>query len=174
MVIYTIGHSTRSADEFISLLKHYGIQTLVDVRSLPSSRKFPHFNKEDLERLLLVNDIMYVWMRELGGLRRPKKGFDSPNMGLFSPGFRAYADHMTEPEFTQAVDRLIDLAATRVTSIMCAEAVYWRCHRRLLSDFLVAQGAEVRHILDMKNVRTHALSQGAVVTAQRQVIYPAQ
>lgn len=174
MIIYTVGHSTRSAEEFISLLKHYKIQALADVRSYPSSRKFPHFNQEDLARLLSINAIMYAWIRELGGLRRPQKGYDSPNVGLISAGFRAYADHMAGEEFSRAVNRLLDVAATRVTSIMCAEAVYWRCHRRLLSDFLLAQGVEVRHILGMKSVRIHALSQGAVITAERQVIYPAQ
>ncbi|MCA1961047.1 MAG: DUF488 domain-containing protein [Desulfomonile sp.] len=173
MIIYSIGHSTRSADEFISLLKHYGIQALADVRSFPGSRKFPHFNKEDLDRLLSDNNIMYVWIRELGGLRRLKKGFDSSNTGLVSPGFRAYADHMAEESFAHAANRLLDIAAARVTAIMCAEAVYWRCHRRLLSDFLLAQGVEVRHIFDMKTVRTHVLSHGAVITDRKQVIYPA-
>lgn len=172
IVLYTLGHSTRSLEEFLSLLSRQGIQTLADIRSLPGSRKFPHFDRENLERVLPEHGVAYVWLRALGGLRRVRKDFDSPNAGLTSPGFRAYADYMASDEFLTGVQELLQIAAGSVTAVMCAEAVYWRCHRRLLSDFLVAHGVEVLHMLGPKSLQSHRMSQGAMVTPQKTVIYP--
>ncbi|MBM3301461.1 MAG: DUF488 domain-containing protein, partial [Deltaproteobacteria bacterium] len=162
--IYTIGHSNRSFGEFIALLRGHGIKTLVDIRTIPRSRAFPHFDRENLEKALPVEGIRYVWMKSLGGLRRPLRGFDSPNMGLSSPGFRAYADFMSTDEFRKAVKVLFALASSSLTACMCAEAVYWRCHRRLLSDYLVAQGVQVYHIMGSKEPAPHKTTRGACVS----------
>jgi len=170
--IYTVGHSNRPLDEFVTLLTIHGIKSLVDIRTLPGSRTYPHFDKESLEKALPEHSISYMWMPRLGGLRRSKKGFDSPNTGLTSPAFRAYADYMAEEEFLVGVAELLAVAARATTSVMCAEAVYWRCHRRLLSDYLVAQGIEVLHILGPKSVRVHKLSEGAIVAEGNGVRYP--
>jgi len=172
IVIYTVGHSTRSLEEFLALLNHHGIQTLADIRSLPGSRKFPHFDKENLEKVLPGHEVAYVWLRSLGGLRRVRKGFESPNAGLNSPALRAYADHMAGDEFRGGVQELLHVASGSVTTVMCAEAVYWRCHRRLLSDYLLAQGVEVRHIMGVKSLRLHRMSEEAMITSQKTVIYP--
>jgi len=170
--IYTIGHSSRTLEEFLVLLKRFGIQTIADIRKLPGSRKFPHFNGENLAKVLPTNDIGYVWIKELGGLRHQTKGFDSPNKGLVNAGFRAYADFMGSDEFREAVDKLLALASESTTAYMCAEAVFWRCHRRLLSDFLVANGLEVLHILSSSTLNPHRITEGALVTADGRVLYP--
>ena len=145
--IYTIGHSNRSLEDFLALLKEFDMQALADIRSQPGSRKFPHFNLENLETVLPAHGMRYIWLPKLGGRRKTRKGFDSPNMGLTSPGFRSYADYMGEEEFRQGVVELLSVASESRTAYMCAEALYWQCHRRLLSDYLVAQGVEVLHIL---------------------------
>jgi uncharacterized protein (DUF488 family) len=171
-VIYTLGHSTKSLDEFLALLTQYEVRTLADIRSLPGSRKFPHFDRENLEKVLPENGVKYVWLKSLGGLRRVRKDFDSPNAGLINSAFRAYADHMTSEEFRSGVQELLRSASDSVTAVMCAEAVYWKCHRRLLSDYLVARGAEVLHILGPKNLQPHRLSRGAIVNSDLTVVYP--
>jgi uncharacterized protein (DUF488 family) len=171
--IYTIGHSNRSLEDFLALLKEFDIRALADIRSQPSSRKFPHFNRENLETVLPGYDVNYLWLPKLGGRRRTRKGFDSPNMGLTSPGFRSYADYMSEEEFRKGVGELLSIASESTMAYMCAEALYWRCHRRLLSDYLVAQGVLVRHILGHKSLRAHEITEGAVVTQEGNVIYPA-
>lgn len=170
--VYTIGHSNRSLDDLVALLKEFDIHALVDIRSQPGSRKFPHFNLENLETVLPGHGVRYIWLPKLGGRRRTRKGFDSPNMGLTSPGFRSYADYMGEEEFRQGVVELLSVASESSTAYMCAEALYWQCHRRLLSDYLVAQGVEVLNILGPKNLRSHKITEGALVTQQRNVIYP--
>lgn len=170
--IYTVGHSNRSPEEFLSLLKLFGVQTVADIRRLPGSRKFPHFDSENLAKLLSTEGIGYIWMRELGGLRRQAKGFDSPNKGLENAGFRAYADFMSTDQFREAAGKLLALASESTTACMCAEAVFWRCHRRLLSDYLVANGAEALHILGRSTPSPHTLTKGAVVTPDGIVIYP--
>jgi uncharacterized protein (DUF488 family) len=154
--LYTIGHSTRSFEEFLETLQSHSIQTLADIRSIPMSRRLPHFNRESLERSLPENGIRYVWMKELGG-RRKKTLEDSPNVALRSPSFRNYADHMLSEEFQDAIAELIKLAEESKTAYMCAERVYFRCHRMLVSDWLVAHGHEVLHIDGTGPVRPHKL-----------------
>ena len=154
--LYTIGHSTRTLEELMAALQAHAIQTLVDVRSLPMSRRLPHFNREALEKSLAEAGIKYVWMKELGG-RRKKIRDDSPNVGLRSDSFRNYADYMLTDEFQQGVAELIKLAEQSPTAYMCAERVYFRCHRMLVSDWLVAHGHEVLHIDDVKPPKPHQL-----------------
>ena len=154
--LFTIGHSTRSMEELISALQAHGIKTLVDIRAFPMSRRLPHFNRESLEKALPEGEIQYVWMKELGG-RRKKILTDSPNIALRNDSFRNYADYMLTPEFEQAMDRLIRLAEGSPTAYMCAERVYFHCHRMLVSDWLVAHGHEVLHIDDEKPPKPHKL-----------------
>jgi uncharacterized protein (DUF488 family) len=158
--LYTIGHSTRSFDEFLETLQAHSIQTLVDIRSIPMSRRLPHFNRDSLERTLPENGTRYLWMSELGG-RRKKILDDSPNIALHSPSFRNYADHMLTEEFRSAIAKLIKLAEESKTAYMCAERVYFRCHRMLVSDWLVARGHEVLHIDGAGSLRPHQLMQEA-------------
>jgi uncharacterized protein (DUF488 family) len=170
--VYTIGHSNRSYAEFLELLKEYDIKTLVDIRSLPGSRKFPHFDQKNLQETLPVEGIQYVWMKELGGLRHSSKDFVSPNSGLTNAAFRAYADYMMSEEFHMAIEKLLSLAVSSTTAYMCAEAVYWRCHRRLVSDYLVANGQEVLHIMGKTELTPHRMTDGAVLTSNGLVLYP--
>jgi uncharacterized protein (DUF488 family) len=155
-VVFTIGHSTRTLQELISALRAHGIRTLVDIRAFPMSRRLPHFNREALEQELPRADIAYVWMKDLGG-RRKKQRDDSPNMALRNDSFRNYADYMLTEPFQHAIEELLRLAAQVPTAIMCAERVYFRCHRMLVSDYLVAHGHEVLHIDDARPVRPHKL-----------------
>lgn len=172
MTLYTIGHSNRSLEEFLALLNGHEVHTLVDIRSLPGSNKYPHFNSENLANFLPENGLKYFWLPKLGGLRRSRKDFPSKNIGLTSPAFRSYADYMATEEFREGVQELIEIASRSTTAYMCAEAVYWRCHRRLLSDYLVAQGMNVIHILSLKQVSPHKMTQGSLVTPEGLVIYP--
>src|SRR5208337_335325 len=133
--IYTIGHSTRSLDELVAALHGHGIATLVDIRAFPRSRRLPHFNRESLESELPKRDIAYVWTKSLGGMRK-KSRQDSPNTGLRNDSFRNYADYMLTPEFAQAIEQLLQLADRGKAAIMCAERVYFQCHRMLVSDYL--------------------------------------
>jgi len=130
--IYTIGHSTRTLDELIAGLHAHGVVTLVDIRAFPMSRRLPHFNREVLERELPKRGIEYVWMKSLGG-RRKKTRNDSPNTGLRNDSFRNYADYMLTPEFAEAIESLLEIAARGKTAIMCAERMYFQCHRMLAS-----------------------------------------
>jgi uncharacterized protein (DUF488 family) len=155
--IYTIGHSTRALDELVAALKGHAITTLVDIRAFPMSRRLPHFNRESLEQELPRCGIAYVWMKELGG-RRKKMRDDSPNTGLRNESFRNYADYMMTEEFADGIDRLLEIAGREKTAIMCAERVYFQCHRMLVSDYLAAHGHNVLHIDDEKRpVREHKL-----------------
>jgi uncharacterized protein (DUF488 family) len=171
LTIYTIGHSNRSFEEFISLPEAYEMRTIADIRSFPGSRKFPHFSRANLEQTLPSHGVEYLWIPKLGGRRSIRKGFDSPNTGLTSPGFRAYADYMATEEFREGVNELLSAARRSRTAYMCAEALYWRCHRRLLSDYLTAHGIEVLHIMGPKNLVTHKLSREAMLTAEGEVVY---
>ncbi len=171
--VYTIGHSTRSLDELVAALEAHGIRTLVDIRSFPMSRRMPHFNRESLEVELPAHGIAYVWMKELGG-RRKKILKDSPNTGLRNDSFRNYADHMLTEEFARAVERLLEIAADSNTAIMCAERVYFQCHRMLVSDYLTAHGHMVLHIDDDKRpLREHKLMAEARLVDGR-LLYNAQ
>jgi uncharacterized protein (DUF488 family) len=151
--IWTIGHSNRSIEVFIELLKSFSIETLVDVRQFPGSRKFPHFNKEPLEVSLKENNIHYIHMIELGGRRKPDP--DSANGAWKHPAFRAYADYMETAEFKQAVTRLRDIASSSQTAYMCSEAVWWSCHRSMISDYLKSKGWRVMHIMDKAKAKEH-------------------
>jgi uncharacterized protein (DUF488 family) len=144
-------------DELVAALRGHGIRTLVDIRSFPMSRRLPHFNRESLELELPRCGIAYVWMKELGG-RRKKMRDDSPNTGLRNDSFRNYADYMMIPEFADGVARLVEMAEREKTAIMCAERVWFQCHRMLVSDYLTAHGHAVLHIEDEKHpVRPHKL-----------------
>ena len=158
--IYTIGHSTRTLDELLRVLQAHEIKTLVDIRSFPMSRRLPHFNRESLENTLPEVGIRYVWMKALGG-RRKKVLSESPNVALRNDSFRNYADYMLTPEFEKAAQELVQLAQEARTAYMCAERVYFRCHRMLVSDWLVAHGHEVLHLDDEKPPRAHALKSEA-------------
>jgi len=142
---YTVGHSTRSWDELIEVLQAHGIQTLVDIRSFPMSRRLPHFNRESIEASLGKVGIRYLWMKGLGGRRR-KIREDSPHWALRSPSFRHYADYMLTQEFEDSIAELVALGNHSRTAVMCAERVFFRCHRMLVADWLVAHGHEVLHL----------------------------
>jgi len=154
--LFTIGHSTRILQELISALQAHSIQTLVDIRSFPMSRRLPYFNRESLERALPDSGIHYIWMKDLGG-RRKKILKDSPNLELRNQSFRNYADYMLSAPFESAMTELLKIAEQSRTAYMCAERVYFRCHRMLVSDWLVAHGHEVLHIDDEKPAKPHNL-----------------
>jgi uncharacterized protein (DUF488 family) len=160
MRIWTVGHSTRTIDEFISLLKENEIKSLGDVRSWPSSKRYPQFNKDALAESLKAHGIRYEHFPDLGGKRKPKP--DSRNAAWRNASFRGYADHMETEQFHKGLERLLDVAAEAgPTAIMCAEAVWWRCHRSLISDYLKARGVEVLHILGANKVGLHPYTPAA-------------
>jgi uncharacterized protein (DUF488 family) len=169
--LFTIGHSNRSLEDFLSLLKEFDVKTLADIRRFPNSRKFPHFNREELSQWLITEGIHYAWFEPLGGLRQSVGLEKSPNMGLETLGFRNYADYMMTDEFRKAVQELIVLCEESSTAMMCAEKFYWKCHRRLLSDFLTARGVLVKHILGHGDLKIHQLTPGAVVSEEG-ITYP--
>lgn len=161
MKLFTIGHSTRSIEEFINLLKNYRIEILADVRAFPASSKFPHFNKENLKASLLQNNIEYYWLgKELGGYRKKSEGLGkrSPNKGWEAEGFRIYADYMLTDGFKSGTEKLLELAEHGITVYMCAERFFWRCHRKLISDYLVSREHKVWHIIEADHLRIHELS----------------
>jgi uncharacterized protein (DUF488 family) len=168
ITVYTIGHSTRSVDDFVGLLHREGIRALVDVRAFPMSRRHPHFNQDSLAISLAAQGIAYSHAPALGGRRRPRA--DSPNGAWRNESFRAYADHMSTPAFRAAITQLI-ASATRVrTTVMCAEAVPWKCHRSLIADALVARGCEVRHVLDTSSDRHELMNIARIENGE--VTYP--
>ena len=171
--IFTVGHSNLSFERFASLLNEHKIALVADIRRFPSSRKFLHFNRSTLSELLAAGDIDYLWLEALGGHRDTEKDSKSVNAGLKSVGFRNYADYMATDEFRRAVQQLLSAAAQSRTAVMCAEKLYWKCHRRLLSDYLVSRGIEVIHIIESGGSSSHQLSSYAVVT-ESGVIYPSQ
>jgi uncharacterized protein (DUF488 family) len=156
-LLYTVGHSTRSLDELVETLQAHGIETLVDIRAFPMSLRLPQFNRESLEKSLPAAGIRYVWMKALGGYRK-KSREDSPNIGLRNTSFRNYADYMLTAEFENAMVELVALAGGSRTAYMCAERVYFRCHRMLVSDWLVAHGHAVMHIDGTGPVKPHRLT----------------
>jgi uncharacterized protein (DUF488 family) len=163
--IWTIGHSTRATEQFIALLRFQQIELLLDVRRYPGSRMHPQFNSGPLAELLAQARIAYRSVPELGGRRAPRP--DSRNTAWRNASFRGYADYMDTPEFNAALDRLVSGAATSRTAIMCAEAVWWQCHRSLIADALKARGIEVLHILDGPKVAEHPYTAAARVVDGR-------
>ena len=159
--IWTIGHSTRTLDEFLQLLESNGIEAVADVRSFPGSRRYPHFNAELLSASLNEKGIEYVPIKKLGGRRRAAP--DSPNTVWRNAAFRGYADYMETDQFKEGIAELLKLARRRRTAIMCAEAVWWRCHRSMISDYLKASGVTVEHILDEKKNAIHPFTAAARV-----------
>ena len=167
--LYTIGHSTRTLDELIETLHAHSILTLVDIRSFPMSRRLPHFNRESMEQTLPAAGIQYVWMKELGGRRKFSRD-DSPNIALRNSSFRNYADYMLTENFQRGIAELTQLAEQAPTAYMCAERVYFHCHRMLVSDWLVVHGHQVLHIDGTGPVKSHELLAEARII-EDQLIY---
>ena len=159
--IWTVGHSTLSIEDFIGRLTSFGIALLADVRSFPGSRRYPHFNKENLSLALADAGIRYEHFRELGGRRRPRP--DSLNMTWRNESFRGYADYMETDNFGEGIGRLLELARDRRTAIMCSEAVWWRCHRSMISDYLKVKGIDVVHIMGEGKSEPHPFTSAARV-----------
>jgi uncharacterized protein (DUF488 family) len=160
MRIWTIGHSTRAIDDFISLLEENEIKLLVDVRAWPGSKRYPQFNKDTLAESLNARGIRYEHFPELGGKRKSKP--DSRNTAWRNASFRGYADYMETEQFQKGIERLLEVAAEAgPIAIMCAEAVWWRCHRSLVADYLKARGVEVLHILGANKVGPHPYTSAA-------------
>lgn len=153
--LFTFGHSTRSLEELTGALKAHGIARLVDVRAFPGSRRHPHLGRQSLETALPAAGIEYLWLgRELGGRRKTQES--SPNRALRSAGFRGYADYMGTPAFSAGMDRLLALAAEKPTAVLCAELLWWKCHRSLIADYAqLVRGWEVRHIQDARTLLAH-------------------
>ena len=152
-IIYTIGHSTHTLEEFIAMLKSFNIELLADIRSFPGSRKFPHFNKENLPASLAENNIEYIHLKNLGGRRKVNP--ESCNTGWRVAAFRGYADYMETENFKKAIHELEQIASTKRVAYMCAEAVWWRCHRSLVSDYLKHNGWTVLHIMGVNKSTQH-------------------
>jgi len=167
--VWTIGHSTRSWDEFLALLQGQGIEAVVDVRRFPGSKRYPWFASEAMAEHLPEAGVAYLWLPQLGGRRRAQAG--SPNGAWRNAAFQGYADHMASDEFAEGLAAALELAAARRTALMCAEAVWWRCHRRLISDLLTARGTRVCHILDASHLQPHVMHPDARVD-DGSVIYP--
>lgn len=164
-VIWTIGHSTHSTDEFINILRSFNIELLADIRGLPGSRRFPHFNKENLTIWLPENRIQYVHYKELGGRRKPHP--DSHNTAWRHPAFRGYADYMETGEFINAVKDLEITASQNRTAVMCAESLWWKCHRSLVSDYLKISGWKVLHIMGADKSEEHPYTKPARIVSGR-------
>lgn len=171
MDLYTIGHSTRPVEEFLTLLKAHDITRVIDVRTAPGSRRNPQFLKEELDVALREHGIAYAHCRALGGFRKPRT--DSINAGWRNESFRGFADYMQTPEFEAALKRLLEVAAEQPTAIMCAEAVPWRCHRSLIADAAVAHGVAAHHITSATRCGRHTLTSFARLEGGR-VSYPAE
>jgi uncharacterized protein (DUF488 family) len=159
--IWTIGHSTLSIEELFLRLRSFQIDLLADVRSFPGSRRYPQFNKESLSSSLESAGIRYEHFRELGGRRRARA--DSLNVAWRNESFRGYADYMETEEFRAGVVRLLDLAARQRVAIMCSEAVWWRCHRSMISDYLKVAGVDVAHIMSERKAEPHPFTSAARV-----------
>jgi uncharacterized protein (DUF488 family) len=169
LTLFTIGHSTRTLEEFVELLKLYDIGILVDVRTVPRSGHNPQFNKETFPGSLRLYGIKYIHMPEIGGLRHPKR--DSVNLAWKNMGFRGYADFMQTTEFTDNLLKIMALGRENCLALMCAEALPWRCHRSLISDALVVRNVKVLHIISKKSTITHELTEFAHVEGN-QITYP--
>lgn len=170
LTIFTIGHSTHPIDHFIELLQSNGVKQLIDIRTIPKSRRNPQFNSDALAASLRAAHIRYVHMKDLGGLRHARK--DSVNLGWRNASFRGYADYMQTPEFAHSIDRVVGLAEKGPAVLMCAEAVPWRCHRSLVADALLVRGVRVLEILRDAEPKEHTLTSFARVRGAR-ITYPA-
>ena len=172
---FTIGHSTRTIVEFVDLLRESGAGLVVDVRSMPRSRTNPQFNQQSLPEALAPWQIGYEHISELGGLRgKPRDSESSPNTYWRVRSFRNYADYALTAPFATGLTRLRERGAEQRCVVMCAEAVWWRCHRRIIADYLLAAGEQVEHILGKSHVDVASLTPGAVVRNDGTVVYPAQ
>src|SRR5438552_170865 len=159
LTIWTVGHSNRTIEDFITLLRSHHLELVADVRRFPGSRRYPHFNLEALSPSLKEQGIELVHFPELGGRRNPKP--DSPNSAWRNEGFRGYADYMETEEFQRGIERLLSEAAKRPAALMCAEALWWQCHRSMIADYLKAAGAQVLHILGTEKTEEHRFSEPA-------------
>jgi uncharacterized protein (DUF488 family) len=171
MRVFTLGHSTRSFDEFRELLAEHGVRQVLDVRRFPVSRRFSHFSQPAFADALTGRGISYVHLPELGGRRRPRQSAEASYWR--SPGLRGYAEYMRSEPFSQALARAIDLVQGEPSALLCAEAVPWRCHRQLIADALAAQGIEVQHILGRSQTSRHQLHPQARVLADGSLVYVA-
>lgn len=169
VTVYTLGHSTRPLDEFLTLAAEHGVRRLFDVRRYPASRRYPHFSREPLAAGAAQAGMAYEHVEALGGRRDAAP--DSRNTAWRNAAFRGYADHAATPEFRAALDRIIDAAGREVVAIFCAEAVPWRCHRRIIADALVARSVAVKHILASRRTEAHELHADARVLDDATVIY---
>ena len=167
--LFTIGHSTHPIDTFIGLLSAHRIGLLFDVRSYPSSRRWPQFNQTELQRSLEGAGVAYRWANTLGG-RRSSKRTDSPHLAWEHPAFRAYADYTETVEFTGGLTELIEAALEVRAVIMCSEGLWWRCHRRIISDHLTVRGWAVSHVMPDGKLATHTLSDFATIDNER-IVY---
>ena len=168
--IYTIGHSTRTIEVFIALLQSFAVTQLVDVRHFPASRKYPHFNKEALHQSLAACGITYFHIEALGGRRKAKP--DSTNTAWRHAAFKGYADYMETDAFKQGLQQLEALALKAPTAYMCSEAVWWRCHRSMISDFLKVKGWNVQHIMELGKAKEHPFTAPAKVVGGELVYGP--
>lgn len=159
--IWTIGHSTLPLEEFLSMLKSFDIQILADVRSFPGSRKFPQYNKENLQQSIPAHGIQYVHIEKLGGRRKVHS--DSKNTAWRHPAFRGYADYMETADFKEGIKELVSLAQEKRVAYMCSEAVWWRCHRSLISDYLKINGWKVFHIMGIGKEQEHPYTGAAAI-----------
>ena len=167
-LVFTIGHSTRKFSEFVKILEAYGIEEVVDIRTIPKSRANPQFNEKRLAAGLKRHRIRYVHMKGLGGLRRPSK--DSVNTYWYNASFRGFADYMQTKEFGDNINALMKMAKRRRLALMCAEAVPWRCHRSLIADALAVRGIGVKHIFSATNAKGHELTKSARVRKMK-IVY---
>jgi uncharacterized protein (DUF488 family) len=172
LTVFTIGHSNHPVERFLELLKQHSIEELADIRRFPGSRKHPHFNRERLQEILEERGIAYRWLESLGGRRGAASNATSENLAWRNVSFRNYADYLATEEFRAGVGSLIEDAFQRRTAMMCAEGLWWQCHRRLVSDYLTANGVAVEHIMPNGQLKPHVLTPGAVV-ADGGVTYPA-
>ena len=172
MLVYTIGHSTRTTEAFVELLDEFGVKHLVDVRRYPGSRRNPHFSRDVLQKNLEERGIDYTHLEALGGRRRPNP--DSPNTHWTSDGFRGYADYTATASFDAGLTELVRIANRQTTAVMCAEAVYWKCHRQLLADSLVAREVAVRHIMRLGTAEPHELNPAALILPDGRLQYPSR
>jgi uncharacterized protein (DUF488 family) len=168
--LFTIGHSTRSIEDLVALLKQYGIKEVVDIRTIPMSRHNPQFNEDALKRSLRRARIRYRHLKKLGGLRHAKK--DSTNLGWHNASFRGFADYMATQEFAEGLTDLMNIAGKRKTAIMCAEAVPWRCHRSLIGDALIKKGWIVWNIMSRTSATRHRLTPFLRIRKGK-LVYPA-